>query len=113
MSINSINNISESDFKLINDLLRRVIELENLYRLITNQPKVDQLENDIKKILEMLKLKADKTEIVELKAKDQELYELYLDLLRRLKFLENEFGKYDFSKLDDIDKLKEKIDGIL
>lgn len=114
MSINSISNISESDFKLINDLLRRVIELENLYRLITNQPKVDDLEKQIKRIFEILETKADKEDIIKLKAKDQELYELYLDLLSRLKNLEDKFNKYDFDKmLKDINNLKEKVDNII
>ena len=114
--ISNITNISENDIKLINDLLRRVIELENLYRLITNQPKVDDLEKEIKKIYAILETKADKKDIDILNKKYDDLYDLYLKLLKRVDDLEKAFSlfsKYDFDKmLKDINDLKLKMDSI-
>jgi len=110
LQLNNIEGkISESDLKLINDLLRRVIELENLYRIISNQPKIDELEKEIKKIYELLQLKADKIEL-------DKLSELYEELLRKLNLLQNSFDKFDFEKIDkleyEINQIKLKIDYI-
>lgn len=73
--------ISDSDLKLINDLMRRVIELENLYRIISNQPKIDELEEEIKKIYKLLGLKLEEKDLEPIK-------DLQDSLLKRVERLE-------------------------
>lgn len=85
------DSVSEEDMKLINDLMRRVIELENLYRIISNQPKVDELQQEIKKIYEILARKLEDKDLKPIKDKNNEL-EL------RVKRLEDAFSK-DFPEI--------------
>lgn len=91
--------ISDSDLKLINDLMRRVIELENLYRIISNQPKIDELEEEIRKIYKLLGLKLEDKDL-------QPLREIYQNLLKRVERLEdlikennNEDLKYEIKQI--------------
>lgn len=90
--------------------------MENLYRLLINQPKVDDLEKEIKKIYLILNKKADIDDLELLKKKYDELYRLYLELLDKLKSLENRISKiekYDLDKiLKDINELKLKLESI-
>lgn len=105
LSINQ-DNISQDDMKLINDLLKRVIELENLYRIISNNPKIDELSLEINKIWEELRRKIGKDMLVDIENDINFLKEKNNSLQIRLSSLEDLMSK-------EINDLKLKIEQIL
>lgn len=107
MKLNNLNkdNISDEDLKLINELLKRVIELENLYRKLSNQPKVDELEKEIKKIYELLNIKLEEKDLLNINTKLNKLEDSCINLDERLNKLENLFNK-------DIPIMKNNIDNL-
>ena len=106
LQLKSLDNVSEDDMKLINDLLRRVIELENLYRLIANQPKVDELAEEIRKLWAAMKFKLEKNDLNEIYNKFYSLENSHDALEKRVKRLEDLFN-------DELADIRDKIDNIM